>query len=373
MKKLRILICTDPDTVHSMRLVNNLNKKIQVGLFWFGAKRNYSDYSVPCFPLILKRPINIRGLWRISNYLPFYSSVKLFKPDLIHVHREASWCKKFKHFAPEIPVVFTSWGHIPENLLYGKWGTQLVCCDGFTGDATTLIDELKKVPGCETTASLIFRFGISESSFKPVIPSFELRKTLSIPINSKVVYSPRSLRIGYNHETLVQAIPEILSSVPDTYFIFANNHGHRYPDSVEYKANLENMIRSLGAESHVRFLEHVADHRQVAVRYQEADVVVSIPLEDGFPATIFEAMACGTPLVVSSLEDYRDVIDENNAISVNPKNTSEVAKAVIRVLSSDAEHERLRQAGLKTFEEKGKMENEMDKLLAFYQELINSK
>lgn len=366
LSNIRVLVCTDPGTVHSIRFINSLAKRCKVALFWYGEERNYSQTNVPCFPIFGKESIRVRGGGLLREFA-FISTILLYKPDLIHVHRESRWCSSFKRYAPQIPLIFTTWGHISDKLLSNRWGSHIAFSDGITGDAQTLIDELRVIRGCENKPSLIFRFGVNEDSFKPSQNPIHIKKKLSIPPDGRIVYSPRSLRSIYNHETMIMAINRILDKHPSTYFLFVNNHGHRYPDSVEYKDKLLGLVTNMGVEDKVLFLDHEEIHEKVAERYQAADVVVSIPLNDGFPVTILEAMACGVPLVVSALDDYRDVVDDTNAIRVCPTDSREVANAIIKLLSSSKERTKLIQAGLKTFNEKGRMVGELDKLLAFYE------
>lgn len=109
--------------------------------------------------------------------------------------------------------------------------------------------------------------------------------------------------------------------------------GYRYPDAIEYKKKLCQQIEELGVSAHVRFLEHSIDHARVAELFQTSDVAVSIPVEDGFPATILEAMACGTPLVVSNLRDYDGVVDNSHAMRIAPLDEAGLLNAIILLLT----------------------------------------
>ncbi len=367
--KLRILVCSDPGIVHTQRLIECLNKRAKVGLFWYGEKGSTSKYQVSRYPLFIKSDKNFPKFQRKLRKFAFYSTIKIFKPTIIHIHREAWWCNTFHKIAPNIPIIFTSWGHIPDHMLHGKWGKNIQYAAGLTADAPTLIDELKSIDGCGTIPATIFRFGVSESTFCPAPNYTELKRELSIPLESKIVFSPRSLRAIYNHTTLIKSIPKIIERIPNTYFLFVNNHGHRYKDAEEYKSILFNLGNELGVNSNIRFLEHLVDHSMVAKRYQSADVVVSIPLKDGFPATIFEAMACGVPLIVSDLPDYKGVINNQNAILINPRQEDELTEAIIKVLTNPKFKQNLVKEGLLTYRKQGTMSGEVDKLIAFYKQL----
>jgi glycosyltransferase involved in cell wall biosynthesis len=368
---MRILVCTDPDTVHSVRFVSSLQKRAKVGLFWFGPKRDLAEYKVPCFSFSQNKNIPISRLRRLWEIIIFNLALLRFKPDLIHVHREARWVKQYKRWAPAIPVIFTSWGHISSENLLGDWGKNLIQSDGFTGDSPVLLDELLSIPGCEKVPSILFRFGISEDFFCPAPLSIKLLEELNLSPGSKIIYSARSLRPGYNHQTLLKAVPEIINVFPNTYFIFVNNHGHRYADALGYRGLLQDEGRKLGISDHLRFLEHHKDRSKIAELMQTSDVVVSIPPEDAFPATIFEAMACGAPLIVSDLRDYDEIVDDSNAIRISPADDKALADAIKTLLGNDHKRMALRSAGLKTAAIYGNMELEVDRLYGFYQKLTS--
>ena len=76
----------------------------------------------------------------------------------------------------------------------------------------------------------------------------------------------------------------------------------------EYRRRIEAQARSLGLERRLRILDEIPDEEMPAL-YRAATAVVSVPESDGLPATILEAMACGTPVVVSDLPGLRELLD----------------------------------------------------------------
>lgn len=369
---MRILVCTDPGNTHSEKLLKSLGEREKVGVYWMGEKQKsgFEIRQIPHFPVFIKKPINFRGLWRLSQELPILFSLLFFRPDIIHVHVNALLVRKFRRWAANKPIIFTAWGHIPLELRQGDFGKSISDADGFTTDSFTLLNELHEIPGCASKPGEIFRFGVNLSVFTPTRNSNQLKADLTLPFDCKIVYSPRSLRTNYNHETLVRAIPLILEKAPNTYFLFANHHGHRYLDAIAYQEKLKNEIQRFGVVEHVRFLEHRIEHARVAELFQSADVTVSIPLEDGFPATILEAMACGSPLVVSNLPDYEGVVDKRNATLVPAKDVQTLSEAVVALLTDPDLWLRQQQAGLETVHAKGDLTKEVDKLLSFYNRFL---
>ena len=69
--------------------------------------------------------------------------------------------------------------------------------------------------------------------------------------------------------------------------------------------------------------------------------------------TAIEAMACGTPVVVTSLGGIKTFLtDAEDALIVNPKEREELSLAMDRILESEQVHNRLIERGLKTVYDK---------------------
>jgi alpha-1,3-rhamnosyl/mannosyltransferase len=69
-------------------------------------------------------------------------------------------------------------------------------------------------------------------------------------------------------------------------------------------------------------------------------------LHEGFGFPPLEAMACGTPVVTSSVSSLPEVVGDAGLL-VDPRDVDAVAGAVERVLGDDALHARLRESGLR--------------------------
>jgi glycosyltransferase involved in cell wall biosynthesis len=68
-------------------------------------------------------------------------------------------------------------------------------------------------------------------------------------------------------------------------------------------------------------------------------------LHEGFGFPPLEAMACGTPVVTSSVSSLPEVVGDAGLL-VDPRDVEAIAGAVEWVLGDDALHARLRQSGL---------------------------
>jgi len=74
---------------------------------------------------------------------------------------------------------------------------------------------------------------------------------------------------------------------------------------------------------------------------KRADVFLSLSHFEGRPNAVIEAMACGTPLVVSDIPEHREFLDEQSAVLVNRFDPVEIGKAINNCLTNpDLAHRR---------------------------------
>src|SRR5207247_7944342 len=84
---------------------------------------------------------------------------------------------------------------------------------------------------------------------------------------------------------------------------------------------LEQKAASLGISDRTQFLGTVPN---VWSWMKRAAVVVSVGLFEGDPNAVLEAIACGTPLVVSDIAGHRALLNESSAWVVDPYSATAV-------------------------------------------------
>ncbi len=110
-----------------------------------------------------------------------------------------------------------------------------------------------------------------------------------------------------------------------------------------YEAVFQSLER-LDLVSHVRFLHNVPDDCLPAL-YGAASLLVLPSFYEGFGLTALEAMACGTPVIVSHRASLPEVVGPAG-ITVNPEDPADIAASIGRVLHDDALRKRMRQMGI---------------------------
>lgn len=93
----------------------------------------------------------------------------------------------------------------------------------------------------------------------------------------------------------------------------------------------------------------VTGREQLAAQYSSARVYLDVSDFQAFGLPILEAMACGTPCVVTVVGGVHEYAqDEENCLLVRPHDPDAAAEGVLRVLTDDALHDRLRNGALDT-------------------------
>jgi glycosyltransferase-like protein len=78
--------------------------------------------------------------------------------------------------------------------------------------------------------------------------------------------------------------------------------------------------------------------------YRIADVLAFPSLKEGFGLCVLEAMACGTPVIVSHRPPFTEYLSEVDALFVDPAAPDDIARAMAIALVPET-HDRLRLAG----------------------------
>lgn len=103
-------------------------------------------------------------------------------------------------------------------------------------------------------------------------------------------------------------------------------------------------VDALHLRDHIIWLEDAA-WADLPVIYNAARVFVLPSFYEGFGLPALEAMACGTPAIVSNCSSLPEVVGDAGLL-IEPDDPAQLADAIRRVLADSELHQRLRAAGL---------------------------
>jgi phosphatidylinositol alpha-mannosyltransferase len=136
-------------------------------------------------------------------------------------------------------------------------------------------------------------------------------------------------------ETVLRAMPAVLERYPDTTLVVAGDGPLR--------PLYERLARPVAER--VRFLGRVNGDRPEV--YGSADLYLCPTTKASFGITLLEAMACGTPLVVSDITGFRELVSGGTeAVLVDKDNAEAWARTAIDLIADPARRGAMRDAGL---------------------------
>lgn len=140
--------------------------------------------------------------------------------------------------------------------------------------------------------------GVDLKRFSPVDvgKKMDLRKDFGIGTDEFVILYTAQFIPRKNHKMLINAIPELLESIPNLKVVFAGS-GVLFDEC-------KHLTTELGIEKHFLFLGERSDIDTIC---RIADIHVSTSKLEGQGINNIEAMACGCPLVVSNVRGHKDV------------------------------------------------------------------
>jgi glycosyltransferase involved in cell wall biosynthesis len=190
-----------------------------------------------------------------------------------------------------------------------------------------LKDELVKL-GADANKITVLRNGVDLELFRPEDPS-EQRERLGLTRTTLLSVGHLIERKG--HHLAIQALPEL----GDVDLLIVGQGRER--------ARLQELARSLGVQSRVRFLG-VVPQEELRHYYSAADVLVLASSREGWANVLLEAMACGTPVVATRVWGTPEVVSAPEAgVLVDERTPAGLVAAVRQLLGRYPERTAVRQ------------------------------
>jgi len=177
--------------------------------------------------------------------------------------------------------------------------------------------------------------------FRP-LPLEETRKavTKQFGIPESYIFFISTIEPRKNVNGLLTAFRHLLDkyNVTDTGLVLAGGPGWLYDETME-------LVGKLNLEEKTFFLGRINDEGLHKL-YVGARFHIHPAHYEGFGLPPLEAMACGTPTIVSNVSSLPEVVNDA-ALLVDPKDTEEIAVAMHRLLTDQDLYTELRDKGLK--------------------------
>ena len=152
--------------------------------------------------------------------------------------------------------------------------------------------------GCPDEKITVVENGVDSQKFHP-IPRPLARQKLRLPAHRRIMLTVGRLDEAKGIHILIGAIARLRSRHPDLMLVAVGEGPHR--------ASLEKLIARLGVGDNV-MLAGSQPHEQLASWYSAADLFCLASSSEGWPNVILEAMACGLPVIATSVGGIPEIV-----------------------------------------------------------------
>ena len=201
--------------------------------------------------------------------------------------------------------------------------------------------------------------GIDLSAFLHMDYAFErnaVRAELKIPSDANVLVTIAVLRPPKGIQFMIRALPAILASHPNAYYLVVGAGSH-------HEALVEE-VSNAGVKKRVIF---AGMRRDVPRLLAASDVFVLPTLTEALPTVLAEAMAAKLPIVASRVGGIPEMIaNGQNGILVAPEDVDSLAKACIHLLENPEKRLDMSEEGWKIVNRKFSIERQVEQLKELY-------
>lgn len=175
----------------------------------------------------------------------------------------------------------------------------------------------------------VIHHGLEKDKFNTKISSKVVRRIMrQYKIDSEYLLFLSSLKPSKNIEGIIDAYDYLIKKkrIENTKLVIAGKKAWMY-DAVFEK------VRELGLEDKVIFTGYV-DEKDKPALLTGAKMLLSPSFWEGFGMHVIEAMACGTPVVVSDVASLPEVISDAG-VYVDPESYKSIAEGIVKINEMD--------------------------------------
>ncbi len=172
------------------------------------------------------------------------------------------------------------------------------------------------------------------------------------------------------HEYFLEVARETLRRCSDVEFVIYGPVPEPGAHDRSYYECLCNKRQTLELDNAVHFAGGYSD---VATVMQKTDVVLCCSAYDNFGRILFEAMACGVPVVAFDAGGMLEVaVNEKNCLLVPNRDVRAMAEGVIRLITDNSLRQRLIRGGRETAERCFDYRTNANRVLKVYEDVLHA-
>jgi len=199
------------------------------------------------------------------------------------------------------------------------------------------------------------KYGIPEGKVAIITPGFDANKYQKIDkkqltrvveernLPDKFIMTVGRIASNKGYDLLIQAMKYVLEEIPDIKLVLRIGSQKPTENEIRQKEELLKLAEKLGISDKLLFLDYI---EELEYLYNMARVFVLASTYEPFGMTAIEAMACGTPAVVTDKGGLKYFLEDGkDAIIVNPFDTGKLGKTIVTLLKDQGLYNEISQKG----------------------------
>lgn len=295
----------------------------------FGARLRALDVEVRCMGLKRGGIPSPTVIWRLSRWLrqirPTVVQTWMYHADLLGgvaarlVGIPVCWGIRQSNLSPDHNR-YTTLQVARLNARLSRWlPSRIVSCSARAVQAHRSLGYADKF--------VVIPNGFDLSYFKPASPERRslIRHALGLPEGSKVIGHLGRSDPQKDHVTLLKVFEQVAVRYDDAYLLLAGRdleHGNPY---------LDELLVQTGTSALVSRIKALGQRDDAPDLMTAMDVFLLSSVGEAFPNVVAEAMACGTPCIVTDVGDSKEIVDDTGWIAP-PGNMPQITAAVLEAL-----------------------------------------
>lgn len=275
-----------------------------------------NTFSLPLYPLKPKHIIkNFKNILRIRSLI-ISNQIAIIHPDcerdsiICGFAKSGTTCREVWHVRLTRPV--------KSDKTSARLADKIICIS----DACKF-----RFPGFEDKCATIFN-GVDCNKFVPLDSKDEIRNKLNIPKDKFVISFVGQYKRGKGIIDLAKAINILKENDLQNVLLVMTGS---VKEEIAYNEMLK-FIADHGLENHISILQQQSE----IYRYMQAADILILPSHEGVEGmgrVLFEAMACGTPVIGTNISGIREAITPETGILVKERAPEEIASAIIKFMT----------------------------------------
>lgn len=316
--------------------------------------RVFREYSAPLYRYLTDHIheydiVHCHGIWHFGSLAPFLIDQSVTKVVTIHGLLD-KWAIRHSYWKKKLLSIV-----LQKRLLNRADLIQI--------NNTDERSDLLRYLGRQHPNVVIIPNGIPMADFETLPTPGTFRRQHGILATQPLILFMSRLNIKKGLDLLLPAFRQYAERHPDALLVLAG------PDD-GYQATAEAFIRDNNLTNRVKLVGMLMDDDKKAA-LADADVFVLPSYSEGFSMAVLEAMAAGTPAIVSDRVGFGDVIRETGAACLTDLTSDSVLASLEKVLHDNNYRDQLRQAGQALVRQRYDIQVVADQLLNAYQTVLD--